>query len=145
MLNIVFITEKQVNNKIKIVAKRVCELVKENLDLPKEIQIEFRDLDENVYAETSLNPRYNNRITLNSNLQANEIIKPLIHELIHLEQINKGKLVKRRDGSYLFEGKIYNIKPKMSYREYLLLPWESDVLDKEKILYKIILDKLGKQ
>jgi len=145
LLNIVFISEKQINNKTKIVVKRVCELLRENLELPKEIQIEFKELGDNVYAETSLNPRYNNRITLNSNLAVSEVIKPLVHELIHLEQINKGKLSKRRDGTYLFEGKLYSPKKTMSYKEYLELPWEYDVLVKEKILYKIILDKLGKQ
>lgn len=145
MLNIIFISEKQINNKSKILIKRICELLRENLELPKEIQIEFKELEENVYAETSLNPRYNNRITLNSKLEINDIMKPLIHELIHLEQINKGKLAKRRDGSYLYEGKIYNIKPNMTYKDYLDLPWEADVLVKEKILYKTILDKLGKK
>jgi hypothetical protein len=120
-------------------------LLRENLDLPREIQIEFKELGDSIYAETSLNPRYSNRITLNSNLEINEIIKPLIHELIHLEQINKGILSKRRNGSYLFEGKVYNIKPNMSYKDYQSLPWEHDVLVREKILHKIILDKLGKR
>lgn len=143
MFNIIFISEKPVNNKSKILIKRIYELLQEHLELPKEIQVEFKELDDSVYAETSLNPRYNNRITLNSKLEINEIIKPLIHELIHLEQISKGKLAKRRDGSYLYEGKIYNIKPNMTYNDYLNLPWENDVLVREKILYKIILDKLG--
>lgn len=145
MFNIIFISEKSINNNNKIVIKRICEILREKLELPNEIQIEYKELNENVYAETSLNPRYNNRITLNSKLQINEIIKPLIHELIHLEQINKGRLSKRRDGSYLYEGKIYKIKPNMSYNDYLSLPWEDEVVTREPILHKFILDKLGKK
>lgn len=145
MLNIIFISDKQINYKAKILINRIIELLHENLELPNEIQIEFKELDENVYAETSLNPRYNNRITLNTKLEINDIIKPLIHELVHLEQINKGRLSKRRDGSYLYEGKVYKIKPDISYDDYLNLPWENEVVIRQPVLYKMILDKLGKQ
>lgn len=145
MLNIIFISDKQINYKAKILINRIIVLLHENLELPNEIQIEFKELDENVYAETSLNPRYNNRITLNTKLEINDIIKPLIHELVHLEQINKGRLSKRRDGSYLYEGKVYKIKPDISYDDYLNLPWENEVVIRQPVLYKMILDKLGKQ
>lgn len=145
MLNITYIFQDiEPNNTTKLLLSRVCNLVNETVSLPKNIEIEFRQLDKSNYAETSLNPRFSNRITINSDLHFSEMIIPLIHELIHLNQIYTGQLSKRRDGVYIWEGKQYNLSKKMSYNEYLNLPWENDVLIRQETLRVTILEKLGK-
>lgn len=145
MLNIIYIFQDiEPNDTVKLLLSRVCDLVSEHLVLPKEIQIEFKKLSDSNYAETSLNPRYKNRITINSNLELTEMINPLIHELIHLSQLHEGKLRKRRDGMYIWENRNYTVVETLSYKQYLELPWEADVVNRQKQITKQILDKLGK-
>lgn len=142
MLNITFLlSDKELDKQTKLVITRICELVYKEIDLPKEIQIEFKNLDESTYGETSLNPRYKNRLSLNKNLSLDELVKPLIHELIHIHQIHIGKLSKRRYNFYIWENKTYNLNNTLTYQDYCNLPWELDVKEKEDIIHKKILGR----
>lgn len=111
------------------------------LELPKKIEIEFIKLTEATYAETVLDYRFKSRIRINSTLSHVDIIKPLIHELIHINQIYTGKLSAYRNGIIVWEDKTYSVKNMntMSYDEYQSLPWEMDVRDREKNVLKYIL------
>jgi hypothetical protein len=143
LLNIEFVLhEKELDNFTRQTIIRVCELVSEQLDLPDKVQIEYKKLSDSTYGETSLNPRFRNRVTINSLLSSSELIQPLIHELIHLHQIHTNKLEIRRDGVFVWCGKKYDVNKTLSYQEYLDLPWENDVINKIKILTKNIIDNI---
>lgn len=114
---------------------------KSYLKLPKSLEVEFVDLHDSLYAETIVNPRYKNRIRLSSKLSEKEIIRPALHELIHLEQMYTGRLSSPRTGMYLWEGQLYNHNDleKLSFVDYCNLPWETDVNERlDKLLISIL-------
>jgi hypothetical protein len=129
-------------NKEKVITN-VCTIAKEFLSLPELVEVELKDLGKNIYAETIANPRFKNRIRLNIELSLKELIKPLVHELIHLEQIHTNRLSVNRQGFYIWEGQVYqNYNPmNLSNEEYKNLPWELDVSLRENKLLDIVLDK----
>jgi hypothetical protein len=142
LLNIEFVLhDKEIDDFTKQTILRVCQLVSEQLELPNTIQIEYKRLSDSTYGETSLNPRFKNRVTINSLLSCSELIQPLIHELIHLHQIHTKQLEIRRDGIYIWRNKKYIVDKSLSYKQYLELPWENDVINKIKIIKEIIQKK----
>lgn len=142
MLNINYILhEKSLDTNMKLLVERVVSIVFDILELPNDLQIEFRKLDKNAYGETSLNPRYKNRITINSDLDISEIIYPLIHELIHVHQIHTNQLRVRPHNIYFWNNKKYNVNKIQTYQDYVNLPWEADVIEKQKKIYKHVLEQ----
>ena len=128
------------------VISNICSLAKDILSLPDYIEIEIQKLNDSIYAESITNPRFKNRIRLNDNLKLTEMIKPIVHELIHLEQLHTGKLSADRQGNFIYENKSYkNINPvDMSYNDYQNLPWEIEVANKESYVLNYILN-FGRQ
>jgi hypothetical protein len=124
------------------VITNICKLANNVLSLPDYIEVEICKMNDNVYAESIANQRFKNRIRLNDSLLLTEIIKPIIHELIHLEQIYKGKLKTDRQGNFIYENKTYkNINPlNLSHDDYKNLPWEVDVRLKEKQVLTYVLN-----
>jgi hypothetical protein len=121
------------------VARHVCIKLQEHLDLPEIIEIQFVHLGPSTYGETIVDTRYPNRIRINLDLSLTEIVIPIVHELIHLEQIKQGRLSNTRFGDILWEGKKYSMDKNMAYREYMKLPWEMDVSVRQpKLLSKIL-------
>ena len=142
MLNINYILhDKPLHNNTKILVERLVNIIATVIELPNDLQIEFRKLDKNAYGETSLNPRYKNRITINSDLDLTEIMYPLVHELIHVHQIHTNRLVVRPNNIYFWNNKRYNVNNNLTYESYIDLPWEADVIEKQKMIYKVILEK----
>lgn len=142
MLNINYVLhDKPLASNTKSLVERLVNIIADVLELPNDLQIEFKRLDKNAYGETSLNPRYKNRITINSDLDLTEIMYPLIHELIHVHQIHTNKLVVRPNNVYFWNNKKYNVTGNLTYEDYINLPWESDVIEKQKMLYKVIVEK----
>lgn len=133
--------DQLLDDSTKILVERIVSIISNIIELPNEIQIEFRKLDKNAYGETSLNPRYKNRITINSDLDITEIIYPLIHELIHVHQIHTNKLLVRPNNTYFWNDKRYHVDKNLTYESYINLPWEADVIEKQKKIYKIILEQ----
>ena len=126
------------NQKEKI-ATYVCNRLRDYLDLPDIIEIEFIQLGPSSYAETIVDYRYPNRIRINLDLSLNDIVIPIVHELLHLEQIKQGRLTNTRFGDILWENKVYKVKQNLPYRDYLALPWEEDVAKKQQIVLKNLL------
>lgn len=120
----------------------IYTLAKEVLSLPDYIEIEIESLAESVYAESIANTRFKNRIRLNDKLTLTELIQPIVHELIHLEQIHMGRLSTNRQGHFIFDNKIYkNLDPlKLTFEDYKNLPWEQDVRMKEKRILDYVLN-----
>lgn len=119
------------------IVKKVTETASQYLTLPKLIEIEFQHMGPSFYAETDIVKK---RITLNFDLSTNELVIPVSHELLHLEQIETGRLSKSRFGEYVWEGNVYKIDPvKIPYVEYRQLPWELDIVKKQKILLEKVL------
>lgn len=141
-MQLVFLFPKDQHDSNKaIIAKRICECAALHIKLPDRVEIEFSELENNVYGETSLIPTNSRRIKINIRLSEKEIIFPLVHELIHLNQIHLGQLAVSRSGVAVWNGKTYKIDPKkMSKNQYLSLPWEEDVRARQDALIKQILD-----
>lgn len=112
----------------EILCEKICTLMREYLTLPEEIVIEMSTMSPSVYAETYLHYKNTHRIRLNVQLLINDIVIPLVHELIHLEQFTVGKLMINHEGLYIWDKQPYNIKLNdLHYGDYLQLPWELDV------------------
>lgn len=138
MIKFIYVTNR-FDIKREQVINKIFDIVKEYIKLPDYIEIEFKDLDHNIYGETLLDTRFKNRIRLNSILSSTEVIIPFIHELLHLNQIHIGLLSGRRDGSFIWNKKIYKTSKKPDVKEWENLPWEIDVSGKEKKLLEVVL------
>lgn len=129
MSNIRFIYQTgSYNQEREIVAEQIFEFLKDHIILPQKIEIAFTDLHEAVYGSTHINPRFKNRITINSNLTYNDIPPVLIHEFIHLNQMKIGRLSSASNGMFMWDNKLYNLQDYSSYDD---LPWEKDVANKQ--------------
>jgi len=122
------------------VAERLCQAASLCINLPDYVEVHFANLGPGTYGEAILKPGINRVITVNLDLTVREIIYPITHELIHLSQMYEGKLAVSRTGLYVWEGKTYKVDPhKISYKEYINLPWEADVQSRQKILIEQII------
>lgn len=110
----------------EIVANKVCEFLRNHLDLPEEIQIVFAKLPISEYGATIVNPRFKNRIKINNILNYKEISQVLLHELIHLQQIKNGQLSNTSNGLYIWNKRTYSL---LECTDYDSLPWEQDVVN----------------
>jgi hypothetical protein len=138
-----FIDEKHNTAKEKVI-NNVINLLKDNLLLPKSLTVEFRKLSPHFYAETNLSLSNNRTIILNCMLTEKEIITPLIHELIHIDQIENKKLMVYKNGDVYWLGKRYSVEyiKRCTYAEYQNLPWENEVLARQQNLLKLLLGDL---
>jgi uncharacterized UPF0146 family protein len=126
-------------NKAKLV-KSLYRAIFLHIKLPEEITIEFSSLKDNIYAETPVNHLANYTIKLSENLSLEQIIEPLIHELVHINQIYEKRLSVTRGGNIIWEGKRFIIKDNnMTFKEYRNLPWELEAFYKQKELLGKIL------
>lgn len=126
------------------VITNVINICKQHLSLPDDIEVEFAYLSESVYAQTIVTHKFKNRLQVNNSLSAKEVIKPIIHELIHLEQMHTGKLYSNGRGICVYEGIRYNITSDVpSYADYVKLPWELDAMSREPKMLKIVLENMG--
>jgi hypothetical protein len=122
------------------IAERLCQAAFLYIALPDNIIVEFVDLGHNAYGESTLTFNKESKVRINLQLSTKELIYPLVHELLHLNQIHEGKLSVTRFGDCVWEGKIYKLnQSKMSYKDYTQLPWEQDVTSREKQLLANIL------
>lgn len=121
----------------------LCKCVAKVIELPNNIEIEFAKLAPSVYGETLLFGRFRNRFRISDTLTPKEIIKPVVHELIHIHQVHVGKLKAMRDGTYIWMGRQYrNSDPNtLTNAQYQNLPWEQDVSDN---IDEIILNSIDK-
>jgi hypothetical protein len=127
------------------VITNIINIIRSELELPDIIEVEFSKLQESVYGEATVDTRFKNRIKLNETLSPKGCIVPTIHELIHLNQIYTGRLSGRRDGSYLWENKVYPSVSEISYEQYRKLPWEIDVVERQqKLLHTVLSVGLSK-
>ena len=119
------------NKEREIVATKVCDFLRTQLDLPETIEVKFAVLDESLYGTTHINSRFKNRININNSLTFNDIPQVLVHELIHLEQVKSGRLSGSSDGNYYWDNKYYDLSYYPNYDE---LPWEKDVAERQQSL-----------
>lgn len=122
------------------VATSLCQAASLYITLPNNIIVEFVDLGPGIYGESTLYFNQQNKIRINLQLSNKELIYPLVHELLHLNQIHEGRLAVTRFGECVWESKVYKIdQSRMSYNDYRQLPWELDVAAREKeLLVKIL-------
>ncbi len=122
------------------VATSLCQAASLYIALPDSIIVEFVDLGHNAYGESTLTFNKESKVRINLQLSTKELIYPLVHELLHLNQIHEGRLSVTRFGDCVWEGKTYKLnQSKMSYKEYTRLPWELDVTSREQQLLANIL------
>lgn len=120
----------------------VINILSSLISLPDKIEIQFEKLNESTYGEVTVTHRFKNRIFLNENLSAKECIVPAIHELIHISQMHTNRLIGRRDGSFIWDGKVYTVPKNPTYEVWANLPWERDVAEKQQKLLENVL-KIG--
>ena len=125
-------------NKEKIIHK-VCSIILHKLKLP-DITVVLKRLEPSVYAQTNLHHSDPYKIVLNSDLSIADTIKPLVHELIHCDQVYTGKLSCKK-GSYIWQGIEYRNQNQLNqtYSEYQNLPWELDVNQRLPKLLEFVL------
>lgn len=116
------------------VAKNVINIIRNYLELPDIIKVEFVSMGPAQYGEAIVDVNNPNIVRINLDLSTTDIIIPLVHELIHIEQMHTKRLSNARFGDIIWEGKKYKIKPDMPYREYINLPWEIEVKTRQKSL-----------
>lgn len=136
---IFFYSGEKYDLKREKVITNIIQIIKQHLELPKIIEVQFIKLHNSVYGETSVDYRYRNRIKINESLSAKATIIPTIHELIHINQIYTGRLSGRKDGSYLWEGKVYPPIKEINHALWKNLPWELDVVDRQPKLLETVL------
>jgi hypothetical protein len=125
----------------ELVVTNIINIVSTLIDIPEYIEVEFRSL-KSLYGELLLDPRFKSRLRLEETLSSKEIIIPLIHELIHLNQVHAGRLKASRIGIY-WDGKFHNMKNKEITPEvWANFPWERDVAQKQQKLLENVL-KIG--
>jgi len=125
----------------ELVARNVIDKARLHLELPEFIEVQFVSMGPSQHGETIVDTKQTNVLRINLDLSTNDIVVPMIHELIHLEQIHIGKLSSAKFGYLVWEGKKYKVKSDIAYKDYMLLPWEQDVNTRLKKLLKIILDQ----
>ena len=107
------------------------------IPLPDTIEIEFRKLPDSIYGEMVLDPRFPNRVRLSESLTIREVVRPLVHELIHVHQVHTGRLSVRRDSACIWQGKVYHVKMEgITVEEWSALPWEQDVANTQNSVLK---------
>lgn len=120
-------------------------LVDRIYSLPNIINIEFVDMPDNTYGMTMLDPRYHNTIRLNSTLNYNEMVIPLSHELLHIHQMHTGSLRIGRKNEIIYENVVYKVNyNNLDYQDYTELPWETDVVIKQRKLLNFIEKNISK-
>jgi hypothetical protein len=110
------------------------------LELPETIEVVFEDLGESVYGDTKLNPRFLNRMTINSRLFVRDLPSVFVHEIIHVHQTHMKLLKVDNMGTVYWRDRAYHHVDNLSYEEYLRLPWEADVVQRHQRLLEQILD-----
>jgi hypothetical protein len=136
-----FIDNPENLHKVKVI-KNVVRILSSYLKLPNEIFVEFRNMGPFAYGETKLDPKSKRKIILNDSLATKEIVFPFVHELIHLDQIENKKLDVYKNGDIYWQGKkyTYDYVKRCSYTEYTQLPWEQEVIKKQKKLLQILFE-----
>ena len=104
------------------------------LELPAELVVVFENLGKNVYADTKVDPRFKNRVTINAELMIRDIPGAFAHEIIHVHQIHTGLLRADHHGNMFWRDRMYKVHDDLSYQEYCALPWEADVLVRHQSL-----------
>jgi hypothetical protein len=140
MIKFIYSGDKFDRNR-ELVVDNIFRIMSTLIELPANIEVEFRALPESVYGETLIDNRYKNRIRLQESLSPKEVIVPLIHELLHLNQTYTGKLSGRRDGSFMWNKKVYHAPKTPSLEEWSKLPWEIDVAEREKQMLVEVLNR----
>lgn len=121
-------------------SKFIVDRSTQYLSLPNIVEIEYKKMSYNLYGETLLLPHKNNRFRVNDNLNLKEIVFPITHELIHLSQIQEGKLSFKYD-CIIWNNRKYKINDQqsLSYTQQQQFPWESDVTKRQQyLLYQIL-------
>ena len=132
------LTDKDTNKCKK--ARSVCDAVGEHLSLPDVLTIEFCELSNSNYADSLLKHGSEKHIRMNMQLELNDILTPLVHELIHVNQMHEGRLMIAHDSIYVWDTVPYEIIIEdIPYKEYLMLPWELDVAHRQPKLMQEIL------
>jgi hypothetical protein len=126
-------------NKCKI-AQAICENMSRYMLLPDELTIEFTSMPNNVYGDSTLDNKSKKYIRLNSMLRVVDLMIPLVHELIHVNQMHEGKLMITHDGIFIWDTVPYEVNLNdIHYKDYQMLPWEVDVRQRQpKVLQELL-------
>ena len=122
------------------IARSICEATAKLISLPEDLTIEFSVMPNNIYGDSTLDNKSNKYIRLNSQLRVNDLMIPLVHELIHVNQMHEGKLMITHDSIFVWDTVPYEVNLKdIHYKDYQMLPWEADVRHRQpKLLNELL-------
>ena len=122
------------------VARAICDAMSQLISLPDELTIEWLTMPNNVYGDSTLDNKSKKYVRLNSQLRINDIMIPLVHELIHVNQMHEGKLMIAHDGIFIWDTVPYEVNLNdIHYKDYQMLPWEVDVRQRQpKVLQELL-------
>jgi hypothetical protein len=129
-----FYQNNQRSKQHEVIITSFANLISTIIELPSELEVCLYPLEENVYGGIDVNRV--NRIGLNIKIPYMDIPKILTHELIHVNQKHLGLLRIDQRGMCYWRGIPYTKKDpdEMSYEEYINLPWEVDVQNRQSQL-----------
>ena len=112
------------------------------IELPPLIEVCLYDLGKNVYG--GIDMLRINRIGMSYDLPLDQVPKILTHELIHVHQKHTGTLKIKHNGNCYWHGILItkNLPEDMPYDEYISLPWELDVQNRQTKVLQQALDIL---
>jgi predicted metallopeptidase len=113
------------------------------ISLPDIVEVCIYKLPDNVHGGVD---KKVNRLVINSNLLLEDTTKILAHELIHVSQKHEGTLRITQDGVCYWRTIPYQKKlpEDMPYDEYMNLPWEVDVQNRQENLINQVLELYNK-
>lgn len=117
-------------------------LIRSMLDLPHFVHIRFKPLPKRCYGRFN---SFTKIVDVSPAQNPYDAMKAILHELVHLEQYNTGKLqrgmskTKRQYIYYWLGREVEYPDPIANYDKYLNLPWEKEAFGREsKLLEKFI-------
>lgn len=132
------------NRKNRELTSSIVHFMLEKLELNNiTLDIEFSNIlrDEYALGFSSRNAENEFSIELDRNLNFNDLLETICHEMIHIKQYVNGELIEQ-NGQTIYKNILYNIDANDYYEDVDNLPWEKEAYEKETYYSKLYLTEV---
>ena len=132
------------NRKNRVLTSSIVHFMLEKLELNNiTLDIEFSNIlrDEYALGFSSKNTDNEFSIELDRNLDFNDLLETICHEMIHIKQYVNGELIEQ-NGQTIYKNILYNIDANDYYEDVDNLPWEKEAYEKETYYSKLYLTEV---
>ena len=132
------------NRKNRELTSSIVHFMLEKLELNNiTLDIEFSNIlrDEYALGFSSRNADNEFSIELDRNLDFNDLLETICHEMIHIKQYVNGELIEQ-NGQTIYKNILYNIDANDYYEDVDNLPWEKEAYEKETYYSKLYLTEV---